>query len=60
MTRLEKIKALAVEKDNFTGYYFDTPIKNGEIYAYEMLDWLLEYPHMAELALRIHKLDKDI
>ena len=59
--KIEKYKLIANVIDSFTECYGDIPLygsKDGHVESAVLLAWLMNNPHMAEIAAKIHKLDK--
>ena len=58
--KIETIQKISKEIDNFNACYKDCKLYSnqyGDIKANTILSWLMEHPHMAEIAANIKKME---
>ena len=61
--KIEKYEEIAAALENFNDCYQDIILKGtigGVVKPSTVLAWLIENPHMAEIAKQIHDIDKGI
>ena len=59
--KIEKYKLIADELENFDACYKSIELsagRDGYVNSAVILAWLIENPHMAQIAAKINKLDK--
>ena len=59
--KIEKYKLIADELENFDHHYKGIELagdRDGYVSPVAILAWLIENPHMAQMAAKINKLDK--